>query len=92
MMSLTDKQKARVGAMLDVIPYPLALRDEARQTVTLGLTAADEQLRALIKKWRGCRITQEKVPGHPVKLSYCRHHQQAADELSEYVLPEEASE
>jgi hypothetical protein len=101
-MPLNDKQKTRVEALL--IPYPLALRDEARQTVTLGLTAADEQLRELIKKWREraaeldakVAFLWRSVNDHSALITLysteaatCRAR---ADELSEYVLPEETSE
>ena len=71
---LTDKQKARVEALAKAQNCPRDCR-ECRK----GLTAADEQLRALIKRGRAdC-----------MKSSWFSRW---LDELSEYVLPEEASE
>ena len=82
MMSLTDKQKSRVEALAKAQNCPRDCR-ECRK----GLTAADEQLRALIKAFR------QRLERHRDKdCKACAAFKQCADELSEYVLPEEASE
>ena len=82
MTDLTPKQQARVEAALDGFG---AMTLHPYQEMLLRLTAADKQLRALIKKWgERAELISYRIESETII--------DCLDELSEYVLPEETSE